>query len=55
MLKNFFLYLSTQRALREWMENSSTARRLSTRFIAGNRLEDGLAVVRAVGLDVPQR
>ena len=46
MLKNFFLYLSTQRALRAWMETSSTARRLSGRFIAGNRLEDGLAVIR---------
>jgi len=46
MLKNFFLYLSTQRQLRAWMENSSMARGLSARFIAGNRLEDGLAVVR---------
>jgi len=48
MLKNFFLYLSTQRAIRNWMENSSTARRLSGRFIAGNRLEDGLAVIRTL-------
>lgn len=46
MLKSFFLYLSTQRTLRSWMENSATARRLSRRFIAGNHLEDGLAVVR---------
>lgn len=46
MLKNFFLYLSTHRTLRRWMENSPVARRLSKRFIAGNRLEDGLAVVR---------
>jgi proline dehydrogenase len=46
MLKNFFLFLSTQQALRGWMENSAMARRLSRRFIAGNRLEDGLAVVR---------
>jgi proline dehydrogenase len=30
------------------MENSPIARRLSARFIAGNRLEDGLAVVRAL-------
>ena len=46
MLKNFFLYLSTQKALRRWMETSPSARVLSRRFIAGNRLEDGLAVVR---------
>jgi proline dehydrogenase len=46
MLKNFFLYLSRQRALRRWMETSPSARVLSRRFIAGNRLEDGLAVVR---------
>ena len=46
MLKNFFLSLSTQPALRRWMETSPRARLLSRRFIAGNRLEDGLAVVR---------
>ena len=46
MLKNFFLYLSTQPSLRHWMEHSAVARRMSARFIAGNRLEDGLAVVR---------
>lgn len=46
MLKNFFLYLSQQRSLRRWMEESPRARVLSRRFIAGNRLEDGLAVVR---------
>jgi proline dehydrogenase len=46
MLKNFFLYLSRQRSLRRWMEESPRARVLSRRFIAGNRLEDGLAVVR---------
>lgn len=45
MLKNFFLYLSTQARLRRWMEHSPVARRFSRRFIAGNRLEDGLAVV----------
>ncbi|MBM3787149.1 MAG: proline dehydrogenase [Acidobacteria bacterium] len=45
-LKNFFLYLSTQRRLRAWMENSPAARSLSRRFIAGNTLEDGLFAVR---------
>jgi proline dehydrogenase len=46
MLKNFFLTLSQNRHLRQWMEHSATARPLSRRFIAGNTLEDGLAVVR---------
>jgi proline dehydrogenase len=46
MLKNFFLFLSTQRSLRHWMEHSAAARRMNRRFIAGNRLEDALAVVR---------
>lgn len=46
MLKNFFLFLSTHRTLRKWMETSSSARRLSQRFIAGNELEDGLEVIR---------
>lgn len=46
LLKNFFLYLSTQRTLRHWMESSPVAQRLNRRFIAGNRLDDGLAVVR---------
>lgn len=46
MLKNFFLFLSTNRRLRNWMETSPSARVLSRRFIAGNHLEDGLAVVR---------
>lgn len=46
MLKNFFLALSKQEGLRRWMENSPQARVLSRRFIAGNHLEDGLAVVR---------
>ena len=45
MLKNLFLSLSQNRRLRQWMEHSPTARPLSRRFIAGNTLDDGLAVV----------
>lgn len=48
MLKNFFLSLSQNRRLRQWMEHSETARPLSRRFIAGNTLDEGLAVVRAL-------
>jgi len=46
MLKNLFLSLSQNRRLRQWMEHSETARPLSRRFIAGNTLDDGLAVVK---------
>lgn len=46
MLKNLFLSLSQNRRLRQWMEHSETARPLSHRFIAGNTLDDGLAVVK---------
>lgn len=46
MLKNLFLSLSQNRRLRQWMEHSETARPLSRRFIAGNTLDEGLAVVK---------
>jgi proline dehydrogenase len=44
MLRRTLLYLSHHRALRNWMETSPVARRLSARFIAGNTLEDAIAV-----------
>jgi len=34
--------------LRRWTENSSLARRVSTRFVAGDTLEDALAVCRKI-------
>lgn len=43
-LRSAFLYLSQQKNLRRWMEQSPTARRLTARFIAGTRLEDGVRV-----------
>ncbi|MBM3765953.1 MAG: proline dehydrogenase [Acidobacteria bacterium] len=46
MLKNLFLSLSQNGRLRQWMEHSEAARPLSRRFIAGNTLDDGLAVVK---------
>jgi proline dehydrogenase len=46
VLKNLFLSLSTNQSLRRWAETSALARRLSARFIAGNELADGLAVIR---------
>ncbi|MEO8049082.1 MAG: proline dehydrogenase family protein [Acidobacteriota bacterium] len=44
MTRNIFLYLSQQRRLRRWMETSPWARKLTSRFIAGERLEDELKV-----------
>ncbi len=44
MTRRFFLYLSQQRTFRRWMENSSIAKRLTRRFVAGETLEQGLAV-----------
>jgi proline dehydrogenase len=45
-LRRTILYLSRHKALRNWVETSPAARRLSSRFVAGSRLEDALAVCR---------
>ncbi len=46
MLRAAFLFLSRRRLLRRWMETSPVAARLTRRFIAGQRLEDVIAVAR---------
>jgi proline dehydrogenase len=43
-MRHFFLFLSRHRALRKWMETSSVAKKLTKRFIAGETLEEVLAV-----------
>ena len=43
-MRAFFLFLSRQKHLRSWMETSPIARRLATRFVAGETLDDALAV-----------
>ena len=48
MLRNSFLWLSQNRSLRRWMESSSLTRSLTSRFIAGLLLEDGLALAKAL-------
>ena len=40
------LFLSQRRGLRHWMETSPLAERLTSRFIAGNTLDQELAVCR---------
>jgi proline dehydrogenase len=47
-VRSFFLFLSRQKQLRNWMETSATARRLATRFVAGETLDDAIAVARKV-------
>jgi proline dehydrogenase len=45
-VRKFFLFLSRQKQLRRWMETSPSARRLATRFVAGETLDDALDVSR---------
>jgi proline dehydrogenase len=47
-LRSLFLFLSRRRLLRKWMETSPVARRLSARFVAGDTLEEAIAVARRV-------
>jgi proline dehydrogenase len=42
MLRSTLLYLSHQKWLRRWMEQSPIAQKLTARFIAGLTLEDGI-------------
>lgn len=51
MLRKFFIYLSQQRALRQWMEHSKMARPLTRRFIAGNTLAEALEVCRKMNAE----
>lgn len=46
ILRGALLYLSRRRRLRRWMETSPVAARLTTRFIAGQTLDEELAVCR---------
>jgi proline dehydrogenase len=51
VVRSFFLFLSRLGWLRRWMETSSLARRLSTRFVAGETLEQALDVVRKLNAE----
>jgi len=46
MLRQALLYLSTNKSLRHFMENSSASRRLTSRFVAGRTLDDGIQAVQ---------
>src|SRR5438067_9606827 len=51
VLRSGFLYLSRQSWLRRWMETSNTSRKLTSRFVAGLTLDDGLRVCEALKAD----
>jgi proline dehydrogenase len=44
MMRQLFLFLSTQKGMRKWMETSPVAQKLTRRFIAGETLDEELAV-----------
>ena len=46
MTRAFFLYLSQQPTLRGWVENSPLSGKLTKRFVAGQTLDDEIAVCR---------
>lgn len=47
-MRSFFLFLSRQKHLRKWAETSSFARRHSTRFVAGETLDDAVRAGRHI-------
>lgn len=48
VLRSTFLGLSRNRALRNFCETSALGQRLSSRFVAGSRIEDAIAVTQAL-------
>jgi proline dehydrogenase len=44
ILRSALLFLSRRQGLRRWVETSPVSRRLTKRFVAGQTLDDGLAV-----------
>src|SRR5215471_9235416 len=50
-VREFFLFLSRQARLRRWMETSAVARRLSSRFVAGETLESALDTAQKRGTE----
>jgi proline dehydrogenase len=45
MMRRFFLFLSSHQGLRKWMEQSPLSKKFTRRFVAGETLDDALAVV----------
>ncbi len=51
MVRALLLFLSRQKQLRHWMETSPTARRLATRFVAGETLDQALTLSRSLNAE----
>jgi proline dehydrogenase len=51
MLRRILLALSHHRPLRRWMERSSLSRRLTSRFVAGETLDDGIRTLQQLWAD----
>ncbi len=51
MLRRIFLSLSGSRSLRGWMEHSPLSRKLTSRFVAGSTLSDGIRVVKKLSFE----
>jgi proline dehydrogenase len=51
VVRSFFLFLSRLKWLRRWMETSPLAQRLATRFVAGETLDQALAVARKLNAE----
>lgn len=51
MLRRTLLHLSEQSWLRHWMERSPISRKLTSRFIAGSALPDGIRVLKKLAGD----
>lgn len=51
MLRSTLLQLSEQRWLRHWMENSAASRKMTSRFVAGRTLSDGITVLKNLTKD----
>jgi proline dehydrogenase len=50
-LRTLLLFLSRRKQLRKWMETSSWARRLSSRFVAGDTLPEALATCQRINAE----
>ncbi|MFN7993440.1 MAG: proline dehydrogenase family protein [Bryobacteraceae bacterium] len=50
-MRTLFLFLSRQKQLRKWMETSRWARRLSSRFVAGDNLPDAVETCKRINAE----
>ena len=48
MLRQSLLFLSQSRFLRQWMERSGSAQKVTSRFVAGQNLTDGLRALESI-------